>query len=125
YQKETCPRRFSSVAYLSLEGLQGGHSGMEIHRGLGNANLLLARVLDDLLEKGLVEILHFHGGAKSNAIPRDALATIAFDEKEEVMKSVEHWEKILSEEFSPLETDLRLYLTETTCDDDALTHELA
>lgn len=125
YQKETCPRRFSSVAHLSLEGLQGGHSGMEIHRGLGNANLLLARVLDDLLEKGLVEVLHFHGGAKSNAIPRDAVATIAFDEKEDVRKSVEHWEKILSEEFSPLETDLRLYLTETTCDDDALTHELA
>lgn len=123
YRKETSPREFSFTAHLRLEGLLGGHSGMEIHRGLGNANLLLARVLDDLLEKGLIEILHFHGGAKSNAIPRDAVSTIAYEEKEKLKNCIEQWKKTFIEEFSPLEVDLRLELTETNCEDDALARD--
>jgi dipeptidase D len=64
------------VARLSLTGLMGGHSGIDIHRGRGNANRLLVRVLRSL-EAFDIRLVDYHGGTMRNALPREAFATLA------------------------------------------------
>jgi dipeptidase D len=61
---------------VSLTGLRGGHSGMDIHKGLGNANRLLVRVLRALEGLG-VRLVDYQGGTLRNALPREAFATLA------------------------------------------------
>src|SRR5690606_1017377 len=62
---------------FSVTGLKGGHSGMDIHLGRGNANKILARLLYQCEEKYQVKLAHFNGGSLSNAIPREAFTTVA------------------------------------------------
>jgi dipeptidase D len=62
---------------LEVSGLKGGHSGLNIVENRGNALKLLARVLEDAIESGIVyELAGVAGGSKLNAIPRDAEATL-------------------------------------------------
>lgn len=76
-QLPTSPIAKDEVAMrLSLTGLKGGHSGMDIHKGLGNANRLLVRVLR-ALESCDVRLVDYHGGTLRNALPREAFATLA------------------------------------------------
>ena len=64
---------------LSVSGLIGGHSGQEINKGRANANLLLGRVLDAMLQKLPVRLVSAAGGLKDNAIPNAAEALLAID----------------------------------------------
>ena len=64
---------------LSVSGLIGGHSGQEINKGRANANLLLGRVLDALVQKLPVRLVSAAGGLKDNAIPNAAEALLAID----------------------------------------------
>jgi dipeptidase D len=61
---------------LSIGGLLGGHSGVDIHRGRGNAIQLLARVLTDLRKEFSIIIASMDGGSVRNAIPREAKVII-------------------------------------------------
>src|SRR5699024_2789582 len=61
---------------ISLIGLKGGHSGVDIHLSLGNANKLLARFLFKYAEQLDYRVVHINGGSVRNAIPREAYATI-------------------------------------------------
>ncbi|WP_048306439.1 aminoacyl-histidine dipeptidase [Halomonas sp. PR-M31] len=69
------------VWQLSLTGLMGGHSGIDIHKGRGNANRLLMRALRALEPFG-VRLIDYHGGTLRNALPREAFATLALDADE-------------------------------------------
>ena len=60
---------------LTLKGLNGGHSGMQIHEGLGNSNKLIARLLNVGIEYN-IHIAHMEGGSLRNAIPRESWAKI-------------------------------------------------
>ena len=60
---------------LTLKGLNGGHSGIQINEGLGNSNKLIARLLNLGLEFGL-QISHMEGGSLRNAIPRESWVKI-------------------------------------------------
>ncbi len=62
---------------ITLDGLCGGHSGEDIHRGRENALGLMAELLFAVKELGELRIGALHGGDKSNAIPRDCMAVIA------------------------------------------------
>ena len=68
---------------LSVKGLNGGHSGMDIHKGLGNANKLLVRILFAINQKVKIQLHQISGGGLRNAIPREAEASISFDKKNE------------------------------------------
>lgn len=61
---------------LKVGGLQGGHSGMEINKGRGNANRLLGSLLDGLSSRYDIRLVHMEGGVADNAIPREAEAGI-------------------------------------------------
>jgi dipeptidase D len=62
---------------LRVGGLTGGHSGVDIRRNLGNANVILARALREVEGEGPLRVLSLSGGTAHNAIPRDAAATVA------------------------------------------------
>jgi dipeptidase D len=69
------PQTNATAFKIILNGLNGGHSGMDIHKGLGNANKLLGRLLYNLQEFDL-QIASFNGGSLRNAIPREAYVTV-------------------------------------------------
>ncbi len=61
---------------LTVEGLQGGHSGVEIHKKLANANKIMGELLDRVQKIMPICITKLSGGAKDNAIPRSAQVTL-------------------------------------------------
>ncbi len=69
------------VMEISITDLKGGHSGMEIIKQRGNAIKILGRVLNRLNEEIGIRLVTLRGGAKHNAISREAYATIAFSKE--------------------------------------------
>jgi dipeptidase D len=79
YAEEETPE--GSVGYtITVKGLQGGHSGMDIHKGLGNANKLMNRLLFDGFENFGLQIAEISGGSLRNAIPRESIANVIIAE---------------------------------------------
>lgn len=64
---------------ISVKGLQGGHSGMDIHKGFGNANKIMNRLLFDAFENFGLRISEIKGGGLRNAIPRESNAVVVID----------------------------------------------
>ncbi|MCK5760376.1 MAG: aminoacyl-histidine dipeptidase [Candidatus Delongbacteria bacterium] len=74
---------------IKLSGLQGGHSGLVINKGLGNAIILLARFLWNINSKINFSLFSFNGGDKHNAIPREANAIIGIKHQDEPLLEAE------------------------------------
>jgi len=75
YDEEETPE--GSVAYsIKVKGLNGGHSGMDIHKGLGNANKIMNRLLFDGFDNFGLQISEIIGGSLRNAIPRESTAKV-------------------------------------------------
>ena len=70
---ETFPENYVTF-YLELNGLQGGHSGGDIHKHRGNSNKIIARVLDNIQKDVPIQLVALKGGTVRNAIPREAEA---------------------------------------------------
>ena len=86
--------REGTAVEVVLGGLQGGHSGGEIHKERGNSNVLFGRLLYRLAEKLPVSLIGVEGGLADNAIPRETKAVILTEEKDretfrEIVKTVE------------------------------------
>jgi len=64
---------------VKITGLQGGHSGLDINKGRGNALRILGQTLLALRDRLAIDIAGLQGGSKRNAIPREAFATVAVD----------------------------------------------
>jgi len=73
------PARGHNGWRIKVSGLKGGHSGVDIHQGRGNALRVLGNVLHNLMDHLPVEIASLAGGSAQNAIPREASAVIALD----------------------------------------------
>jgi dipeptidase D len=73
---ETLPPDYA-VLRFDVSGLRGGHSGIDIHLGRGNAIKLLAEALRDLAAHTDVRLIEMQGGSARNAIPREAFAICA------------------------------------------------
>ena len=81
YKEVDVPK--NHIAYqITVKGLQGGHSGMDIHRGFGNANKIMNRLLYMASESFKIGVSEINGGSLRNAIPRESLAVIVVDEKQ-------------------------------------------
>ena len=76
YKEAPMPKGYEAYKII-VTGLRGGHSGMEINEGRGNANKIMARVLMPLLRHLKGKLVSFNGGNMRNAIPREAEAVIA------------------------------------------------
>ena len=79
YHEEEVPE--NSVGYtITVNGLNGGHSGMDIDKGLGNANKIMNRLLFDSFENFGLQIAEINGGSLRNAIPRESVAKVIISE---------------------------------------------
>ncbi|CAA9199963.1 Cytosol non-specific dipeptidase [Flavobacterium collinsii] len=79
YNEEEVPE--GSVGHIiTVKGLNGGHSGMDIHKGLGNANKIMNRLLFDAFENFGLQVVEINGGSLRNAIPRESVAKVIISE---------------------------------------------
>ncbi|WP_440948094.1 beta-Ala-His dipeptidase [Methanosarcina sp. T3] len=102
---------------LSIEGLEGGHSGVEIHRQRANGIQLLARLLASLnekIEKENLRLVFFSGGSVHNAIPNYAEAFLALrrSKKEETEAFIAEFQQTLREEYAESDPEITLELKE-------------
>lgn len=95
-----------TLVSIEVKGLTGGHSGAEIHLGLGNANKILGDVLYHLSKAYTISINYIDGGDKVNAIPREAVAHLGIDLRDE--ESFEKFERLLKYAFDNILLDNRV-----------------
>lgn len=98
---------------VELKGLMGGHSGMDIDKGRGNANKMMARLL---VESPVELILHdMNGGGLRNAIPREAKATVSVANSvaSKFEGYISSMASVFATEYSPVETKIDLSVTKT------------
>ena len=80
YQTYSVDSNYISTKII-VDGLTGGHSGAEIHKGLGNSNKILFSILYDFVKIFPIRICEINGGGLRNAIPRESSVVIVFDKK--------------------------------------------
>jgi dipeptidase D len=68
---------------IKVTGLRGGHSGVDIHEGRGNALRIMGSILVDLLDRVPAQLAYINGGSAHNAIPREAVALVVLDASKE------------------------------------------
>lgn len=112
--KEEAPAADFVARKFTLKGLRGGHSGMEINEGRGNANKLLARIVHDLLIEFDSQLASFEGGNMRNAIPREAHAVLVFnpEDMDGLEDYIKEYEAQLNSEFAPIESGITLNFEE-------------
>ncbi|MBN2638906.1 MAG: aminoacyl-histidine dipeptidase [Bacteroidales bacterium] len=104
YKEEKAPE--GSVAYkVVVKGLKGGHSGLDINLGRGNANKIINALLATATDKYGLRVASLEGGTLRNAIPREAFATVVIPEANAVNFEtfVKEFDEIVKDEFE--ETD--------------------
>lgn len=115
YNEEETPE--DSVGYtITVKGLNGGHSGMDIDKGLGNANKIMNRLLFDGFENFGLQIVSINGGSLRNAIPRESNAEIIIAKMYEDVFEYEMQNIILEikEELKTKDANLDIVLTPKT-----------
>ena len=123
---ETTPPPAGTSAFeVQLTGLQGGHSGMEIHLPKANAIKLLARALYAVTLERPLHVASFSGGGKHNAIPREAAAVVLLrpENADAVRVALDREFAAIRGEIQPGEMEARLEVRETSAPESAWTLE--
>ncbi|TNH43476.1 beta-Ala-His dipeptidase [Photorhabdus luminescens] len=122
--REAVPANYKTVK-LTIKGLKGGHSGCDIHLGLGNANKLLARFLAAHTQELALKLLDFQGGTLRNAIPREGHVIVAIpaDKAEQLTQLKDKYLGILKNEYAIVEKNLTVLLEEVETNIQALTDD--
>ncbi len=107
YTTEDVPEGMISYN-ISVIGLKGGHSGLDINLGRGNANKIMNAFLISTSDKYGVRLSNIEGGSLRNAIPRESFATIVLPEanKDDFEKFVEEFQEIVQDEFKEVEPNV-------------------
>lgn len=114
YKEEAVPAGHEAYK-LSVTGLKGGHSGMDIILYRGNANKIMCRFLKQATREIGVRVGTIDGGSLRNAIPREAFATItvAKDKADALKQMLKAYHEIVSAEYSIADPGLKIELTAT------------
>ncbi|NJW51616.1 aminoacyl-histidine dipeptidase [Salinimicrobium oceani] len=114
YKEEEVP--VDTITYkIVVKGLQGGHSGMDIIKGLGNANKFMNRILFGGFENFGMRIAAINGGGLRNAIPRESEAVVVVDkiQKEDFSAEMGKLMQSIQQEYQTLEPKLHMEISET------------
>ncbi len=96
-----------AISYtITVNGLNGGHSGMDIIKGLGNANKLMNRLM--FATHADMHIASIKGGSLRNAIPRESVADVMVTSEEEFLKNFKAAKEAILGEFKSLEPNLSM-----------------
>jgi dipeptidase D len=100
---------------ITVTGLNGGHSGSDIHKGLGNANKILARFLYRLQEKYPFTLAAIEGGNLHNAIPREAYAVIGTspDNRESIRVMLNNFAADIENELKSVDSNVQFIMEST------------
>ena len=106
---------------ITVKGLKGGHSGMDIHKGLGNANKIMNRLLYETKE--YIRVSEINGGSLRNAIPRESFATIsvATAKKDAFIKKINKIAKEIKTEQSTVDPNLEIIISEVATPERVMT----
>lgn len=99
---------------VTVGGLRGGHSGAEIDKGLGNANMLMGRLLYAASRKAELRLVEVNGGLKDNAIPRETVATLVTTDPEAVLAVCRELDAQLKNEYRTTDPDVFVTAAEST-----------
>lgn len=105
-----------SIAFkLNITGLKGGHSGLDIPLGRGNANKIFFRLLKETYKSCGVRLASFNGGNLRNAIPREAfgLVTVPFEKADKLVGQIVGFTTIIKRELAATEPTLKIELVKT------------
>ena len=103
YSPQSTPE--NAIAYqISVKGLQGGHSGMEIHLDLANANKIMNRIL--IATNDCCSISSVLGGSLRNAIPRESNAQVVIVNETNFITAFEKIKADLLDEYQPIESEM-------------------
>ena len=113
-----------STFEIQLRGLLGGHSGMDIHLGRGNANKWMNRLLYHAFSLVDLRLITLEGGSLRNAIPRESTAVVAVpkEDKAAFLEAYEEFSATLKAEYALIEKDFKLTITEVKSEDKAVAH---
>jgi dipeptidase D len=114
YQQEATNAQ-STAFEIKIKGLLGGHSGMDIHKGRGNANKLMNRLLYTLSQTVNLQLHSVDGGSLRNAIPRESAAVVVvpYGQKELFILLLKQFSETLKEEYLTLEPSMAISIDET------------
>jgi len=109
YDLEDIPAGMKAYKIV-VNGLNGGHSGMDIHKGLGNANKIMNRVLWRTHEHFGLRVAQIDGGSLRNAIPRESFSTVVVREEDArtFEKHIAHQEAIIKKEYITTDPNLKI-----------------
>ncbi|WP_207669513.1 aminoacyl-histidine dipeptidase [Clostridium tagluense] len=108
----------SYLAYsINIGGLKGGHSGIDINKGRGNANKIIGRILYDLSKDFDIYLKEINGGMKSSAIPRESEVVIFVKCKEIdfLTKEIYKWSTIIKNEFKTSDPEVCVEINKSDC----------
>lgn len=96
---------------VKISGLQGGHSGAEIHKNRANANCLLGRLLGSLRKSGIEYfVIQMNGGLKDNAIPREAEMELVTKDIEKLIEEIENIFAVIKKELRMSESNVSIQI---------------
>ncbi len=107
-QKYELEETTGQIIKITVKGLQGGHSGMDIHKGFGNANVLIGRLLYTGIKNQNLQLISIDSGGLRNAIPREGNAILSVRNSIEFMDSANGLRAAIMEEFAEIEKDLQI-----------------
>jgi len=110
YNETEAPKNTDTYT-IKVKGLNGGHSGMDIIKGLGNANKLMNRML--FATKDFMQLAKLEGGSLRNAIPRESVATVVVNSKEKFFDAFEKMNNNIQSEYKSLEPNLSITAEKT------------
>ena len=96
---------------VTLKGLRGGHSGLEIHEGRGNSNKLMVRFVREAIEQTEARLAAWHGGNMRNAIPfkTEVVLTLPKENVDALKELVEDWKEDFIDEFKGIESGIEFF----------------
>ena len=99
---------------VTLQGLRGGHSGLEIQEGRGNANKMMVRFVREAIEETEARLASWHGGNMRNAIPfkAEVVLTLPKENVEALKELAADWLADFQEEYAPIEKNIQLTVEE-------------
>lgn len=106
---ETDPE--DSAVKVTLKGLRGGHSGLEIHEGRANANKLMVRFVRDAITECEARLATWHGGNMRNAIPFECetVLTLPKENVEALKEAVAEWCALFNNEYRTIEENIQFF----------------
>jgi len=109
YTEEATPEGMTGFT-VAVKGLKGGHSGLDINLGRGNANKIMNALLMTAAEKFGLRVSELQGGSLRNAIPRESFATVVVpaDKVDDFNKFVEEFTVIAKDEFKEADPGLEV-----------------